>query len=708
MKRNEPPMLATWLLEHLEPEARDYEPRRSLAIEFYSGRSRAWYWRRVISILIAAWISWLKRNAVLLSVLSIWLLLVPAWTTLLDRTENNAQVLGRTWRMDWPFSSSSAFSVWLASSFIYLVVGLLLYGAIRTKCQWKANLKLVLRSFMFRVPLILPLYFITFVGFNLLSYPGPEADRNTISPLSAVTDVRLWAIAIRIPYFFTMVCALRKTTADTSSISSDSDGSLPVLTVPSLGRTSDTSTVMRGLTLLSGSALFSSMLVAFLFCRLPDSYSPTVLSLVLHASAYVMFGALAGIAAMWFYWNSPSSPFRLNSPVPLPLLSAVSAAGWVWVPAMVILYDQISRAAAIVAMIGAFLLGAGLRRTTALLTLTGTSAYSGPERSEIFAESLYLPPVEPSGYLVAAGLSAGAYLLIEKSIFAATALLAFTSFLFAWVRTHVQDREFQVEREFQRATLRLLSILLPAIIATAWALLDGIEYRNHAAEMAASAATRTEGGHGSAETSKDSRPKSGVGGYESIILWPILRKKELIAPIPPKPSPFAYGSSQPLAIPFIGSYWYFQPPEKRPGPDAHQAYGSPAGIGIRSENSIGLAVEAHQRLPYEIRFSQCREIEVDVTIRDTDPGEVTMAVLLSDSHHPKLPAVPLGRQLVISNDVGHPIRRPSSSFKSFRYSIPEHPSSRQFDEITVELIPDLEHSLTAPRLAIEKFRLFPM
>ena len=84
-----------------------------------------------------------------------------------------------------------------------------------------------------------------------------------------------------------------------------------------------------------------------------------------------------------------------------------------------------------------------------------------------------------------------------------------------------------------------------------------------------------------------------------------------------------------------------------------------------------------------------------------------MVILLSDSNSPKKPAISLGRQLVISNDPGHPNYRLSPSFKTLRFLIPDHASIRKFDEITVELIPDVEHSLMAPKLAIEQFRLFP-
>jgi len=47
------------------------------------------------------------------------------------------------------------------------------------------------------------------------------------------------------------------------------------------------------------------------------------------------------------------------------------------------------------------------------------------------------------------------------------------------------------------------------------------------------------------------------------------------------------------------------------------------------------------------------------------------------------------------------------AFKALRFLIPDHSAIRKFDEITVELIPDVEHSLIAPELAIEQFHLFP-
>ena len=69
----------------------------------------------------------------------------------------------------------------------------------------------------------------------------------------------------------------------------------------------------------------------------------------------------------WVYWKSPSSPFREQAPVPFPLFALVCASGWVWVPSMMLFFEQISPATAVVALIGATMLAIGLREVTYLV-----------------------------------------------------------------------------------------------------------------------------------------------------------------------------------------------------------------------------------------------------------------------------------------------------------------------------------------------------
>ena len=470
----------------------------------------------------------------------------------------------------------------------------------------------------------------------------------------------------------------------------------------------DPSTAKRGLTLMAGAGLMNAMIAGFRFCCLPESSSPTISSLLFRSAIYVTLGAAAGIGGTWVYWSSPSSPFKFGSPVPFPLFSLVCAAGWIWVPAMVILYDQVSRAAAIVAMLGALCWAPAFAVPPSLRLLRANHRRTMTRNDSKFSRKHFtaLTP-NPPDISSRSEHSPGLMRLSRIRSCLRRWLLAFTSFFFAWKKTHVRDQRLPEERESQRATLRLLCAALPAVLVTTWALFDGIAYRNHAAELADALAAGNSGSNNTSDKSKTSKSRFGIDGYESIILSPLPRKKQMIPPIPSRSSPFGRGSSQSLVIRFDGAYRYFQPPDKAPGPNAQEAHGSPAAMAIRSENSIPLAVEAHQRLGAEIELSECREIQIEIEDNDRDPGEVTMVVLLSDSSSPKKPATSLGGQLVVSNDPGHPNFRLSPSFKSLRFQIPNHPSIRKFDEITVELVPDVEHSLVAPKLAIEQFQLFP-
>jgi hypothetical protein len=46
-------------------------------------------------------------------------------------------------------------------------------------------------------------------------------------------------------------------------------------------------------------------------------------------------------------------------------------------------------------------------------------------------------------------------------------------------------------------------------------------------------------------------------------------------------------------------------------------------------------------------------------------------------------------------------------FETLRFSVPAGARIGKFDEITVMLVPDIEHALVAPKIAIQQFQLLP-
>ena len=84
-----------------------------------------------------------------------------------------------------------------------------------------------------------------------------------------------------------------------------------------------------------------------------------------------------------------------------------------------------------------------------------------------------------------------------------------------------------------------------------------------------------------------------------------------------------------------------------------------------------------------------------------------MAVLLTDTASPKLPALYLGQQPIASTEPEHFSLKTMPSSETLYFVVPENTRMRKFNEINVMLLSDVEHALVAPKIAIRQFQLFP-
>jgi hypothetical protein len=162
-----------------------------------------------------------------------------------------------------------------------------------------------------------------------------------------------------------------------------------------------------------------------------------------------------------------------------------------------------------------------------------------------------------------------------------------------------------------------------------------------------------------------------------------------------------------MVIRFDGAYWYFQPPDTRPGRTAHQAHGTPLAVNIQSNNSFPLMMEAHQRLIGPVRLSHCSEIDVEIQNRDNLPGELSLAVLLADSGLPSAPSLYLGEREIETSLPAFFSFKAAPVSETLRFAIPATGTIRRFDDITVILLSDEGHMMTGPKIAIDQFRLLP-
>ncbi|UWZ86779.1 hypothetical protein [Occallatibacter riparius] len=695
MTRIEPPPLATWILEHCIPGQRDGALAGDLLEEFRYGRSNGWYWRQALAALLVGWVRYLGSRSSLIVFAVLWSMLAPAWAVLVNRVLDP--------NLPWPASVAG----WLALNLIFVWTGMLLFAALHRQFSHPFAAKKLKTAFALAAGIFLPTYVATFVLSNLLAWPGLAAHLRS-SPLAELGDFRVWADILRLPYFVTLLWSMWSVApimdaAPVAIVEWGSGRSAATDEFPAEEATYDSRSVTRMFLFMVGTGLVNAMIAGVLLCRLPDAHSPSIQSVLVRAILYAAIGALAGIMGAYLYWHNPASSFRAHPPLPFPLFALVCAAGWIWIPAILLFYQQVSALSAVVAMLAAFLVAGEIRRI-ALMVLPPTPDFGFPatERA-LFAETLYRPPAEPYGYLLALCLYVAGWAIAGRANLTATTLLTVVACVFKLRTTVLPERRFRLNHEYQRAAVRLACLAIPAILITFWALLSGVAHRNHM--LAATGVGLVSGKSSGAGTQPKNQAKSSThvgSGYESVILWPYPPKKEIVAPVEPHEL-LAPGTTQPLVIRFTGEYWYLQPPDLSPGPHAHRASGSPLDVHIASSNSFPLMMQAHQYLRSPLRIARCRQIRVEVETRETDPKAIVLGLSLKNSSAAGNSAVSLGEQPITA--VATANGAPAS--QTLTFAVPASAKLRSFDEITLMMLTEAWDQRVGPRVAIREFQLVP-
>ena len=695
MTRIEPPPLATWILEHCIPGQRDGALSGDLLEEFQCGRSNGWYWRQALAACLVGWTRYLGSRTSLIVFALLWAMLAPAWVVLVNRILSPS--------LPWPASVAG----WFALNLLFVWTGMLLFSALHRQFSHPFAGKKLKTAFALAAAIFLPTYIAAFVLSNLLAWPG-LAGHPGVSPLAELSDFRVWADVLRLPYFVTLLWSMWSVApimdaAPVAIVEWSSGRSAGVDELPAEQAPYDSRSVTRTFLFMVGTGLVNAMIAGVLLCRLPEAHSPSLQSVLARAILYAAIGALAGVMGAYLYWHNPASSFRAHPPLPFPLFALVCAAGWIWIPAILLFYQQVSALSAVVAMVAAFLIAGEIRRI-ALMVLPTTPDFGFPATDRtLFAETLYRPPAEPYGYLVALCLyAAGSALTVRANLTAAT-LLVLAACVVNVRTTVVTEHRFRLSREYRRAALRLACLAVPAILITFWALLAGVAHRNHL--LAANGAGWSNGksaGPGTQPKAHDKNSTHVGSGYESVILWPFPPKKEIVAPVEPHEL-LAPGTTQPLVIRFTGEYWYLQPPDLRPGPNAHRASGSPLDMHIASSNSFPLMMQAHQYLRSPLRIARCRQIRVEVETRETDPRAIVLGLSLKNSSGANPSTLYLGEQPITA--VATASSTPAS--QTLTFAVPASAKLRSFDDITLQMLTEAWDQRVGPRVAIREFELVP-
>jgi hypothetical protein len=452
--------------------------------------------------------------------------------------------------------------------------------------------------------------------------------------------------------------------------------------------------------------LLAALTAAILLCRTPQAATPELL-LALLAGAYLTLAALSGITGSYVYWIR--SRARL-APGFADLLQS-TAAGWVWIPAIVLLSRQDSAWAPAVAAAGAAVLAVSLRRTGPA-ALDQSSApvpvIDEPLQQELFAQSLRTARAEWYGPAIAVCIFGEALVLARGWLFPGCVFLASAAFAFSWARTPAAHPGSI--RKITTAALRQAKSAVPALIITMLAMLIGMRHDIQQWGAGFDLAHR----HHTADSKnllkkQDIQPHAGAGGHVSVILLTAPLKQQLIAPRTKDPILHTARLTKPMVIQFDGEYWYFQPPYSDPGPGAFIARTSPLTANIHSVLSIPILMQAHQHLGTPLPIECCREVDVEVENREDRPGSIVMGVMLTDSASPGKPSLLLGERAISSNANS---RNSTAAHETLRFSIPTQsgPVQRrihQFDQIDFVIVPDSSRMQSGAKVAIRTLEFIP-
>jgi hypothetical protein len=425
----------------------------------------------------------------------------------------------------------------------------------------------------------------------------------------------------------------------------------------------------------------------------------------------MLAGLVAGAGGTYFYWKHPASPFRRQEPLPFSLFALIGAASWVWVPVIFLLCEQGSPAFPFVAMLGAIVVTSGVRQLFTVSNVPAPIPIAASEHhsANLFADSLSTVPVEPYGYLVALSLYAGATAFCLGRYATAALLLGLAASVVTWKTNAAPNQNVSRAQEYKRAAVRLVPIAALALMVTFWSLLDdgGRGNLHRGAAAGNRPHLRTPSAQDATRSLQPSITSLGATGYQSVILWPYPDKQPVLPPILAENELLPVGTKVPLVIRFNGPYWYWQPPLQSPGPSAHVATGTPIGFDIRSSNTSPLVMDAHQYLSASIPVAHCREIAVEIENRNNTSGKISLGVLLTSGAPSKDSTLYLGEQPILSTQPGNFAIKSAPVFETLHFAVPVRARMRKFREITVLILPDIEHTFDAPKIAIQQFQLSP-
>ena len=209
MRPNDPPRIATWMLEHLTPGKKNEALAGDLLEEFKRGRTATWYWRQVVTAIILGFARELRTQWPAIVYATLWTIPVPAYLILaVFRNLGETPFFARRWHWAWPYSTIGDIVLFYGAGLIYIWCALILYFLLFSLATRSINLHRLARSLWKSVFVFVAVNVGAMALFLLLPEPAHHTYQigHDITALHLMTEsLFLW---YRVPFFFTLLMSI--------------------------------------------------------------------------------------------------------------------------------------------------------------------------------------------------------------------------------------------------------------------------------------------------------------------------------------------------------------------------------------------------------------------------------------------------------------------------------------------------------------------
>lgn len=206
MRPKDTSAIATWMLEHLTLGDENEALAGDLLEELRHGRSKAWYWRQVLVVIVLGFTSELRTRWPAVVYAALWSAPQPAYSFYVVRRIQVSSFVTREWQLAWPYSTLCDLAFTIVSNVLYIWLGLALYFLALSWAKKSLSLQRLTRGLW----ISLLLYVAVFAGLlayaALFPFHGRPIDVRQITLVILITDPGfLWFC---LPFFLTLLISI--------------------------------------------------------------------------------------------------------------------------------------------------------------------------------------------------------------------------------------------------------------------------------------------------------------------------------------------------------------------------------------------------------------------------------------------------------------------------------------------------------------------